>query len=84
MTPLQNMWALMCTLGPAVYVGYVLNWWSGIVAYFLAMLLGSVLGWGLVSIVPAQFLVASGYLKNLVVAVIIVASGYYIGPGNGF
>ena len=83
MTPLQNIWVLLCTFGPAIYVGLVVNWWSGFIAYFVAMLLGRLLGWGLVSIVPVQFLAASGYLKNLVVAVIIVASGYYIGPGSG-
>jgi len=38
----------------------------------------------LVCAVPFRFLEASGYLKNLVVAVIIVASGYYIGAENAF
>jgi hypothetical protein len=79
MTPLQNIWVLLCTVVPAIYVGLAVSWWSGIIAYFVAMLLGSVLGWGLVSVVPVQFLAASGYLKNLVVAFIIFASGYYIG-----
>ncbi|MBQ0747008.1 MAG: hypothetical protein KBT82_14650 [Marinobacter sp.] len=79
MTPFQNIWVLLCTFGPAIYVGLVVNWWSGIIAYVAAMLLGSILGWGLVSVLPVKFLAASGYLKNLVVALIIVASGYFIG-----
>ena len=79
MTPLRNIWVLLCTVGPAIYVGLAVNWWSGIIAYFLATLLGSLLGWSLVSVVPVQFLAACGYLKNLLVAFIIVASGYYIG-----
>ena len=79
MTPYQNIWVLLCTFGPAIYVGLVVNWWSGIIAYVAAMLLGSILGWGLVSFLPVKFLAASGYLKNLVVALVIVASGYFIG-----
>lgn len=79
MTPLQNIWVLLCTVGPAIYVGLVVNWWSGIIAYFAAMLLGSILGWVLVSALPVKFLAASGYLKNLVVALVIVVSGYYVG-----
>lgn len=79
MTPFQNIWVLLCTFGPAIYVGLVVNWWSGIIAYVAAMLLGSILGWGLVSVLPVKFLAASGYLKNLVVALVIVASGYFIG-----
>lgn len=84
MTPFQHMWVLLCTVGPAIYVGFAVNWWSGIVAYVAAIILGGVLGWGLVCAVPFRFLEASGYLKNLVVAVIIVASGYYIGAENAF
>lgn len=83
MTPLQNIWVLLCTIGPAIYVGTAVNWWSGVIAYVAAMFLGAVLGWGLVSVVPVRFLAASGYLKNLVVAAIIIASGYYIGAGSG-
>jgi hypothetical protein len=79
MTPFQNIWVLLCTFGPAIYVGLVVNWWSGIIAYVASMLLGSILGWGLVSVLPVKFLAASGYLKNLVVALVIVASGYFIG-----
>jgi hypothetical protein len=65
MTPLQNIWVLLCTVGPAIYVGLAVNWWSGIIAYFLATLLGSLLGWSLVSVVPVQFLAACGVTIQL-------------------
>ncbi len=79
MTPFQNIWVILCTFGPAIYVGLVVNWWSGIIAYVAAMLLSSILGWGLVSLLPVKHLAASGYLKNFFVALVIVASGYLIG-----
>jgi hypothetical protein len=79
MTPIQHLWALLCTVGPAIYVGLAVNWWSGILAYFAALFFGGVIGWLLVAIVPIQFLAAAGYLKGLVVAAIIVTTGYYIG-----
>ena len=79
MTPVQNIWVLLCTIGPAIYVGYAVNWWSGVIAYVAAIVLGGILGWCLVSVVPVRFLAVSGYIKNLVVAVVIVASGYYLG-----
>jgi hypothetical protein len=66
-------------LGAAIYVGLAVNWWAGVLAYFAALLLGGVIGWLLVAIVPLRFLAASGYLKGLVVAAIIVATGYYVG-----
>jgi hypothetical protein len=84
MTPFQNIWVLLCTVGPAIYVGFAVNWWAGVIAYITAILLGGILGLGLVSVVPVRFMAASGYLKNLVVAVIIVVSGYYIGPASAF
>jgi len=79
MTPMQNFWVFLCTVGPAVYVGFVVNWWSGILAYLAAVFFNGALGWELVSIVPVRFLALSGYLKNLIVAALIVAVGYYIG-----
>jgi len=79
MTPVQNIWVLLCTVGPAIYVGYAVNWWSGVIAYVVAIVLGGILGWCSVSVVPVRFLAVSGYIKNLVVAVVIVASGYYLG-----
>lgn len=82
MTPTQNLWVLLCTVGPAVYMGVVINWWSGILAYLAAIVVSGALGWILVSVVPVRYLAASGYLKNLTVALTIVAVGYYIGAGQ--
>jgi len=79
MTLVQTMWVLLCTVGPAIYVGYAVNWWSGVIACVAHIFLGGVLGWFLVSMVPVRFLEVGGYLKNLVIAVVIVASGYYLG-----
>jgi len=75
MTIAQNLWILLCTIGPAIYVGFSVAWWAGILAYIAAIIINALIGFASPSIVPVRFLALSAYVKYAIVGLLILAVG---------
>jgi len=79
MTTLQSFWALLWTIGPAIYIGSVIAWWVGVLAYVIAIIVNGVIGLVSISVIPVRFLALSAYVKYAIVGLLVLAVGNYYG-----
>jgi hypothetical protein len=81
-TPFQHLWVALCAFGPAITLGVLKAWWVGVIAYVVIFVLNFVLGWGMLSAIPPRFLEIWGYVKNLVVGLIVLLIGLWTIPNT--
>ena len=78
LTAFQHIWIGICSLGPAIALGVLKAWWVGVAAWVAYFILSGALGWGLLAHVPPKFLQLWAYIKNFLIAIIVLAAGFSI------
>jgi hypothetical protein len=77
LTSWQYAWTSLCTIAPALIIGFQRSWWRGLLAYAICLLLNGIIGWVAVFTLDlsggrgALF----GYLKNAAVGLLVLTVG---------
>ena len=76
-TSWQHAWTSLCTIAPALIIGFQRSWWLGLLAYAVCLLLNGIIGWVAVFTLNlgGRRGAVFGYLKNAAVGLLVLTVG---------
>lgn len=69
----QKLWSSFFLFAPAIIVGINFGFWQGVLALILNFVIGAILGFTLLRVIPVKFMLVWAYLKGPLIGIIIVS-----------